>query len=59
MLNGPYSITRNGFSGPVTYPQFRSLFIRVTVTDQKSISVSFPTISSTEMDGTVALDIPQ
>jgi hypothetical protein len=59
VLNGPYSIKRNGFSRPVTAPLFKSLFIRITVTDQKSFVFSFPTISSTTLSGPIFIDLPQ
>ena len=59
VLNGPYSITRNGFSRAVKAPQFQSLFIRVAVTEQKSFVVSFPMISSTKMSGPLFIDLPQ
>ncbi len=59
ILNGPYSITRYGFSRPVTEPLYRSLIIRVTLSDQKSFVLFFPMISSTKMSGPIHVDLPQ
>ena len=56
-LNAPFTICKRGLSVPVITPQYDSVFIRITIRNEQTISIRFPVSSTRNMNGPIEVDL--